>query len=201
MFEMLFLLINEINPHSFSFVICVIFIFTCEALPYKGLFHTFFCIAYLIICRGILPQEFVVAICCRSKLWAFAAWIWRGHFPRKFVVGICRGFFVYVSESFFFFFFFFVYVSKSCLYGSRSFLYVSKTFCFVKFSLLTVFLFVIIVAVMGYRSLELKFLILFLFLLLCHVLNLQILLYQSILLNFHTIIIFIKKQIWRIKFR
>ena len=71
--------------------------------------------------------------------------ICRGNLPREFAAGICRGFFVYVSE------YFFVYVSKSCLYGSKSFLYMSKTFWFARFSLLTVFLFVIAVAVMGHR--------------------------------------------------
>ena len=63
----------------------------------------------------------------------------------EFAVGICRGFFVYISESFF------VYVSKSCLYGGKSFLYVCKTFWFVRFSLLTLFLLVIVVAIMGHR--------------------------------------------------
>ena len=80
-----------------------------------------------------LPWEFAVAICRRILPWEFAA-------------GICRGFFVFVSKTFF------VYVSKSCLYGSKPFLHVSKTFLFVRFSLLTVFLFVIAVAVMGHRT-------------------------------------------------
>ena len=85
------------------------------------------------ICRGCLPQEFAVGICRRNLPWELA-------------VAICRGFFVYVSKSFF------VYVSKSCLCGSRPFLYVSKTFWFVRFSLLTVFLFAIVVAVMDHRN-------------------------------------------------
>ena len=63
----------------------------------------------------------------------------------EFAVAICRGFFVYISESFF------VYVSKSCLYGGKPFLYVCKTFWFVRFSLLTVLLLVIVVAAMGHR--------------------------------------------------
>ena len=63
----------------------------------------------------------------------------------QFAVAICRRFFVYIRESFF------VYVSKSCLYGGKPFLYVCKTFWFVRFSLLTVLLLVIVVAVMGHR--------------------------------------------------
>ena len=46
----------------------------------------------------------------------------------------------------------FLHVSKFCLYGSKQFLYVSKAFLFVRFYLLTVFLFVVAVAVMGYRT-------------------------------------------------
>ena len=84
------------------------------------------------ICRKKLPQEFAVAICCQNLPWEFA-------------VAIFRGFFVYTSQSFF------VYVSKSCLYGGKPFLYVCKTFWFVRFSLLTVLLLVIVVAVMGHR--------------------------------------------------
>ena len=88
--------------------------------------------------RGLLHTIFCIAylrICHGNLLWLFAA-------------GICRGFFVYISESFF------VYVSKSCLYGGKPFLYVCKTFWFVRFSLLTVFLLVIVVAVMGHRRNE-----------------------------------------------
>ena len=85
--------------------------------------------------RGLLHTIFCIAyvrICRRYLPWLFA-------------VRICRGFFVYISESFF------VYVSKSCLYGGKSFLYVCKTFWFVRFSLLTLFLLVIVVAIMGHR--------------------------------------------------
>ena len=85
--------------------------------------------------RGLLHTIFCIAyvrICRRYLPWLFA-------------VRICRGFFVYISESFF------VYVSKSCLYGGKPFLYVCKTFWFVRFSLLTVLLLVIVVAVMGHR--------------------------------------------------
>ena len=92
--------------------------------------------------------EFVVAICRRNSPWEFAAGICHGWLPQEFAVGICRGFFVYISKSFF------VYVSKSCLYRGKPFLYVCKTFWFRRFSLLTVLLLFIVVAVMGHRSLE-----------------------------------------------
>ena len=61
-------------------------------------------------------------------------------------VAICRMFFVFVSKCFL------VYVSKYCLYESKPFLYVSKTFLIVRFSTLTVFLFVIAMAVMGWAT-------------------------------------------------
>ena len=72
MFEMLVLLINEINPHSFFFVTCFLFIFTREALPHRGLLCTIFCIAHLRICRKNLLQEFAVAICRENLPWLFA---------------------------------------------------------------------------------------------------------------------------------
>ena len=130
---MFVLLINEINLNIFCFVTCFLFIFTRETLPHRGLLHTIFFIAYLRICRDYLLQEFAVANCCENLPWKFAA-------------GICRGFFVYISE------FFFVYVSKPCLYEGKPFLYVCKTFWFVRFSLLTVLLLVIVVEVMGHRN-------------------------------------------------
>ena len=118
------------------FVTCFFFIFTREALPHRGLLYTIFCIAYSRICCGNLPWLFAAGICRRNLPWEFAA-------------AVCRGIFVFVRKSFF------VYVSKSCLYGSKPFLYVSKTCLFVRFSLLTVFLFDIVVAVMGHRSFQL----------------------------------------------
>ena len=91
-------------------------------------------------------------LCCifENLPWLFAARICCRNLPREFAAGICRGFFVYTSESFF------VYVSKSCLYGGKPFLYVCKTFWFVRFSLLTVLLLVIVVAVMGHRNFVMK---------------------------------------------
>ena len=115
---------------------CFLFIFTREALPHRGCSTRSLCIAYLRICRGNLP-------------WLFAAGICRGFLPREIAVGICSRnlpwvFFVYKSESFF------VYVSKSCLHGGKPFSYVCKNFWFVRFSLLTVLLLVIVVAVIGH---------------------------------------------------
>ena len=139
MFEMFVLLIIEINPQSFCFVTGFLFIFTREALPHRGLLHTIFCI------------EFAEEICRRNLPWLFPARICRENLPQEFAVAIClenllspfcRGFFVYINESFF------VYMSKSCLYGGKPFSYVCKTFWFVTFSLLTVFLLVIIMVVM-----------------------------------------------------
>ena len=98
------------------------------------------------ICRKNLPQEFAVGICRRYLLWLFAARICRGSLPWESAVAIFRGCFVYTSQSFF------VYVSKFCLYGGKPFYYVCKTFWCVRFSLLTVFLLAIVVAVMGHRS-------------------------------------------------
>ena len=142
MFEMLVLLTNEINPHGFCLV-TFLFIFTSEALPHRVYSFSPSLISIIWefavgICRGYLPQEFAAGIC-------------RGYLPWEFAVAIGRGFFVYVSE------YFFVYVNKSCLYGSKPFLYASKTFWFVRFCLLTVFLFVIAVAVVGHRKKEIIF--------------------------------------------
>ena len=128
MFEMFVLLINEINPHSFCFVSSP----TQKIAPQDLLYCIF----------ENLPWEFDVAICRRNLPWEFAAGICRGYLPWEFALG----FFVYISESFF------VYASKSCLYGDKPFLYVCKTCWFVRFSLLTVLLLVIVVAVMGHRT-------------------------------------------------
>ena len=87
MFEMLVLLINEINPHSFYFVTYFLFIFTHEALSHRGLLHTIFCIAYLRICREGLPQEFTVAICRESFSQEFVVGIFSEDLPWLFAVG------------------------------------------------------------------------------------------------------------------
>ena len=97
--------------------------------------HSFCFVSYFIFTREALLHRG-----CSTRSSVLDIW--------EFAVGICRGVFVYISESFF------VYVSKSCLYGGKPFLYVCKTFWFVRFSLLTVFLLVIVVAVMGHRRNE-----------------------------------------------
>ena len=84
MFEMFVLLVNEINPHSFCFVTCFLFIFTCEALLHRGLVHIIFCIAYFRSSCGNLPREFSVAICRRNLPWLFAARICHGYLPWAF---------------------------------------------------------------------------------------------------------------------
>ena len=96
------------------------------------------------ICRGVLPWEFAVAIC-------------RGNLPQLFAVEICHSYllwvcFVYVSKPF--------CLSKSFFFASKSFLFESKPFLickqklflFPRISSLTLFLFVIAVAVMGHRT-------------------------------------------------
>ena len=104
MFEMFVLQINEINPHSFCFVSCFLFIFTREALPHRKSLHTILCIAYLRICSENLP------------------WV------------------------------FYMFKRMLCCVCEQILLYGSKTFWFVRFSLLTVFYFIIVVAVMGHRK-------------------------------------------------
>ena len=98
------------------------------------------------ICCESLPWLFAERICRNNLSWEFAAGICHGYLPWEFAVAICRGGFVFVSKSIF------VYVRKSCLLGSKPFLCLSKTFLSVRFCLLTVFLFVIVVAVMGPRT-------------------------------------------------
>ena len=136
-------------------LLCYLFLFIikCEALLTEELLSIFenyilHILTYSRTCRGNLPREFAMAICHENLSWKFAAGICRGYLPWEFAAGICRGFlpFVFVSKSFF------VYVSKCCLDESKPFLYVSKTLLFVRFSLLTVFLFVIAVAPMAHRT-------------------------------------------------
>ena len=96
MFEMFVLLIHEIHPHSFCFVTCFLFIFTREALPHRGLLHAIFCIAYLRICRGYLPQEFAAGICRGDLPQVFAVAICCQNLPWESAVGVCRGYFPWV---------------------------------------------------------------------------------------------------------
>ena len=124
-------------------------IFTCEALPHRA-YSTQSSTLHIResavgICRENLPWLFPAKICRRNLPWEFAATICPENLPQEFAVGICSDYlpFVFVRKSFS------GYVSKSCLYESKPFLYVSKAFLFVRFSLLTVFLAVIAMAVMG----------------------------------------------------
>ena len=81
------------------------------------------------ICRSYLPQEFIVRTCRGNLLWIFTVKICHGYL--SWVFCICK-------QNLF------LYVSKSCLYGTKPFL-------FVRFSLLTVFIYVIVVAIMGHH--------------------------------------------------
>ena len=133
MFEIFVLLINEINPNGFCFVTCFLFIFPREALPHRGLLYTIFCVAYLRICGGYLPQEFAAGIC-------------RGNLPQVFAVG-----FLYIQANPF------LYMWVNLVYMEANLFYMcAKLFWFVRFSLLTVLLLVIAVAVMGHRNFVMK---------------------------------------------
>ena len=87
------------------------------------------------ICCGYLPWEFVVAICCRNLLWLIAARICCACLQSVFCIckqilfGICKQILFIWKQTFFRW---------------------SKSFLFMKCSLLKVFLFVIVVAVMGH---------------------------------------------------
>ena len=81
---MFVLLINEVNPRSFCFVTCFLFIFHTPALPHRDTPH------YLLYCIfDKLPWEFAVTI-CRENLQEFAVAICRENLPQEFAVGICR---------------------------------------------------------------------------------------------------------------
>ena len=81
MFEMLVLLINEINSHRFYLATCFLFIFTSEALPHRGC-PTLSFILHI--------WEFAVAICRKNLPWLFAARICRRSLPQELAVAICR---------------------------------------------------------------------------------------------------------------
>ena len=86
-------------------------------------------------CHGNLSQEFAVVICHENLPQDFAVAIFCVNLP-----------FAFVSESSF------LYVNKSCYMKGNLFCMWAKLFLFARFSLLTVFLFVIAVAVMGHRT-------------------------------------------------
>ena len=86
-------------------------------------------------CRGYLRQELAMGICHENLPQDFAVAIFCVDLP-----------FAFVSESSF------LYVNKSCYMKGNLFCMWAKLFLFARFSLLTVFLFVIAVAVMGHRT-------------------------------------------------
>ena len=107
---------------NFCFVTGFFFIFMCEALPHRGLLHTILpSFTYSRICCGYLPREYTVGICCGYWPWFFC---------------ICKQILFCIYD-------------KSCFHKRKPFLYESKSFLFVILPLLTVFLFVIHVAVMS----------------------------------------------------
>ena len=95
------------------------------------------------ICCGVLPWEYTVTIFCGIFLQLFA-----GRICRSYLLWVC---FVYVSKPFSCVTKSFFFVTKFFLIESKSFLYVSKIFLFLRISLLTAFLFVIAVAIMGHH--------------------------------------------------
>ena len=117
---------------NFCFVICFLFIFTCEALLHRGyshhlLLYIFENLPWLIavrICRRNLPWEFVARSCRGYLLREFAARICRenlswlfchDNMPQELALANCRGTFVSASKLFF------VYVSKSCFHENKPF--------------------------------------------------------------------------------
>ena len=109
------------------------------------------------ICRRNLTWLLAVGLFCSYLSWLFALEICRSYLPWLFAVGICRGYLPWefaaavcrenlpwVCS---------VYVIKTFSCVSKTFLNVSKTFfLFMRISLLTVFLLVIAVKVMGHRT-------------------------------------------------
>ena len=132
--------------YSFTLAIC------------RGYLPQLFAVA---ICRGNLPQLFVVGSCRGTLLWLFAVGICRGYLPWEFTVAICCGNLLWLIaariccaclQSVF-------CICKQILFGickqilfiwKQTFFRWSKSFLFMKCSLLKVFLFVIVVAVMGH---------------------------------------------------
>ena len=97
------------------------------------------------ICCGYLPREFATRIYRQNLPQELAVELCRKNLPQNIAAKICSVFFVFESKCFI------VNVSKSYLYERKPFLNVNKNFLFVRFSLLTVFLFVIAVVVTGHR--------------------------------------------------
>ena len=87
------------------------------------------------------PWEFAVAIFRENLPWGFAAGICRENLPSLFAVGFL---YIYANP--------FLHIWANLVYIETNLLYVCKTFWFVRFSLLTVFLLVIVVVAMGHRT-------------------------------------------------
>ena len=111
---------------------------------------------------GTASHIFVMVICRGYWLQEFATAVSRGFLPCEFAAAICRGnlpwvCFVYVGKPFFCVSKSFFFESKSFFNWKQTFFYMwAKLFLFMRISLLTVFLFVIAVAVIGHRMYPLK---------------------------------------------
>ena len=113
---------------------------SCQSFSAKTNFGNVLLLVFFIFtCEALAHRGLPHTIFCIAYLR-----IHRGNLPVEFAVG-----FLYLQTDSLF-----VYASKSCLYGGKPFSYVYKTFWFVRFSLLIVFLLVIVVAVMGHRRNE-----------------------------------------------
>ena len=127
---------------NFCFVVCFLFIFTCETLPHRGYYtpssplHVPEFAAR--ICRGYLTQEFAVRICRKNLPWLFAARICRRNLPWVFAGCTCKQICFSTCEQ--------------ILFIWKQTFFIREQNFFVRFSLLTVFLFAIAVTVMGHRK-------------------------------------------------
>ena len=99
------------------------------------------------VCRDSLPQLFVVGICRSYLSWEFTVDICRGNVLQLFAVGlfcVCKQTFFLFEQILFL---------LNLFYLKENVFYIwAKLYLFIRISLLTVFLFVIAVAVMGHRT-------------------------------------------------
>ena len=99
------------------------------------------------VCRDSLPQLFVVGICRSYLSWEFTVDICRGNVLQLFAVGlfcVCKQTFFLFKQILFL---------LNLFYLKENVFYIwAKLSLFIRISLLTVFLFVIAVAVMGHRT-------------------------------------------------
>ena len=138
----------------------------------RQLFAVWVCRSYLplgfaaAVYRGDLLQLFAVEICRSYLPWLFAAAVCRSYLPWEFAVGICRsylswvfavGLFFVCKQTFFLCERIFLLCKQTFFYWKRTFfIWEQNFFLFMRISFLTVFLFVIAVAVMGHRTFEYK---------------------------------------------